>query len=161
MSFQNSRKEKFLESIPTACIENKKDRLASKCKFNFSYFCKDQKAGQNFSDWTNKQLIKLLEKLVIYTCEPLNHWAKMPVGKKSGHVLEVYGAFPKKSDFTFPKNVPHQAKWARFRLESSVRLVGFIIPEDFNRVEQNGSGYYFCSNTFYVVFLDKNHVFYK
>ena len=42
-----------------------------------------------------------------------------------------------------------------------MRLIGFVIPEDFNHQEQNGSGYLFDSNTFYVTFLDENHKFYK
>lgn len=161
MSFKNKTKSAFLASFPTVSIENNNDKIARKCKFNFSYFVKDQDAGQDFCDWTNPQLIKLLDKLVFYSTESLEHWTKQPIGKKSGHILEIYDSFPKRSDFSHPKHIPHQACWARFRLESSVRLIGFTIPSEYNRLEQNSSGYYFCSNTFYVVFLDQNHKFYK
>jgi hypothetical protein len=161
MSFRNRAKSSFLDKFPTSSLDNSTDEIAKKCKINFSYFCKSQDAGQDFKDWTNDQLIKLLDKMVQYTAKPLIHWEREPVGKGKGHVLEIYSNFPKKSDFIYPKHVPHQALWGRFRLESSVRLIGFTIPEGLNRSEQHTSGYYFCSNTFYVVFLDKNHVFYK
>ncbi|EGR2529388.1 TPA: hypothetical protein ACGF8L_002563 [Vibrio cholerae] len=161
MSFGNRRKTDFLDKFPSASIDSDNDKLASKCKFNFSYFVKDQEAGQDFRDWTNEQLVKLMEKLVFYSNETLEHWERKPIGKKKGHILEVYDTFPKKSDFTHPKHVPHQVKWARFRLESSVRLVGFVIPDEYNQKKQDSSGYHFCSNTFYVVFLDKDHKFYK
>lgn len=161
MSFINIRKNAFLESIPKVSIEDKCDYIARKCKFNFSYFDHTQEPAQNFSDWSNEQLLKLLWKLHEYSKESLLHWQKMPVGKKSGHVLEIYKSFPNKSDFSHPKHVPHQAQWGRFRLEGSVRLVGFTIPDDFKNIEQNSSGFKFCTNTFYVVFLDKDHRFYK
>lgn len=161
MSYGNSRKSSFLSKFPTASLDGNSDRLAKKCKFNFSYFVRDQEAGQDFKDWTNDQLLKLLEKLVNYSSEPLIHWEREKIGKGKGHVLEVYGTFPKNSDFTPPKHIPHQAQWARFRMENSTRLIGFTIPDEYNRKEQNLSGYYFCTNTFYVVFLDKHHKFYK
>jgi len=77
----------------------------------------------------------------------------MKIGKGKQHVLEKYGAFSRISAFSHPKHVPHQASWARFRLESSVRLIGFMIPEDYSSK--------FDRNTFYIVFLDKNHTFYN
>ena len=161
MSFNNSRKDAFLTRFPTASIDSKTDKLASKCKFNFGYFTNSQRAGQDFKDWSNEQLLKLLDKLVSYSKESLSHWENQPIGKGSGHVLEVYGKFPTNSDFEHPKHVPHQACWGRFRLESSVRLAGFIIPKDYDNKQQNSSSFKFCSNTFYVVFLDKDHKFYK
>lgn len=161
MSFKNHRKQSFLDRFPTASLDSSDDKIASLCKFNFSYFTHDQPAGQNFSDWTEVQLHKLLDKLVNYSKKSLVQWEKETIGQGKNHVLEVYGSFPKKSDFTQPKHIPHQAKWARFRLEGSVRLIGFVIPDDFNKKEQNKSSYNFCSNTFYIVFLDKDHNFYK
>ncbi len=161
MTFSNSRKKGFLDKVPKVSIDSKTNKIAEKCKFNFSFFCWDQEAGQDFKDWTNEQLLKLIGKLITYSNEPLLHWQREKIGKGSGHVLEVYGSFPRISDFEHPKHVPHQALWGRFRLENSVRLVGFTIPSEYNCTEQNNSGHLFCTNTFYVVFLDKNHVFYK
>lgn len=56
-----------------------------------------------------------------------------------------------------PKIVPIDAKWGRFRFNSKKRLVGFIVPKDEIHPQTN---YRFDKNTFYVVFLDKNHEFY-
>lgn len=158
--FGNSRTVRFLSSIPTASIESNTDDLAARCKFNFSYFCVQEEAGQTFSQWTADQQIALFEKLTHYSKESLNHWKKQPVGK-SGSVLAIYGAFPSKSDFKPPSHVPHEAKWGRFRLDHSMRLVGFVIPDCFAGVKQESSNCLFDSNTFYVVFLDSEHQFWK
>jgi hypothetical protein len=154
----NKRKEAFLASIPQASIDLPDDTLASRCKFNFSYFDK-QDAGQAFDEWQDGQLAKLLDKLKDYCKESLSYWQKVPLGK-SGSVLAIYGGFPQRSDFTLPKHVPHQALWGRFRLEQAVRLVGFVLPDDY-RNKSHSSGNAFDCNTFYVVFLDANHAFYK
>ncbi|HCY64116.1 MAG TPA: hypothetical protein DHV59_15100 [Oxalobacteraceae bacterium] len=154
----NSRKIGFLASIPQASIDLDSDTLAQRCKFNFSYFCK-QPAGQSFDQWDAGQLVKLLDKLKEYSVMPLSHWQNQRVGK-SGTVLAIYGAFPKKSDFEHPKHVPHQAQWGRFRLEQSVRLIGFTLPQEFHEKMHNCGSRFDC-NTFYVVFLDAHHCFYK
>ena len=154
----NWRKQKFLDDFPQASIELSDDTLAQRCKFNFSYFCK-QAAGQNFDEWTHEQLVKLLNKLSEYSREPLSYWAKQKIGK-SGSVLALYGAFPARSDFSHPKHVPHQAYWARFRLEQAVRLVGFVLPVAYDQTP-HANGAVFDCNTFYVVFLDAEHKFYK
>lgn len=162
--FKNSRKTSFLGAIPKSSIDNKTDDLASRCKFNFSYFTKDPKAGQDFSGWSHRKLILLLNKLKDFSRSPLKKWENESIGsgKKKYNVLQYYDkGFPtKKSVFNQPKHIPHQARWARFRFDSSTRLIGFVIPDKYNHVEQNNSGYNFCCNTFYVVFLDENHEFY-
>lgn len=155
----NTRKTAFLESIPTASIENIDCTLAKRCKFNFHYFTRDG-AGQDFKDWSRDNLAELLNKLKSYSERSLKEWQHVRIGKGKNHVLDIYGAFPLKSDFVHPKAVPHQAQWARFRLESDMRLVGFIIPEEFHGKKQLSSDYTFDCNTFYVVFLDEHHRFY-
>lgn len=157
----NARKDSFLASIPQSSILLPTCTLAKRCKFNFHYFDNSQDAGQDFSDWTHENIVELLKKLKNYSEKSLSEWQYTRIGYGKQNVLEVYGKFPVRSDFKAPKNVPHQASWARFRLEGDMRLIGFVIPEDFNHQEQNGSGYLFDSNTFYVTFLDENHNFYK
>ena len=159
--FKNTKRESFLSNIPTASISDKSDTLTAGCKFNFKYYDSSQDAGQRYEDWTNDQLVKLLNKLKHYCEKPLQHWQTQPIGKKSQHVLEIYGDFPRKSDFEHPKHVPHQARWARFRMESSVRLIGFVLPDEVNGKIHEGTEMRFDCNTFYVVFLDKDHRFYK
>lgn len=47
-------------------------------------------------------------------------------------VFVFYDNFPIRTDFEMPKNIPHQVKWARFHLENKVRLIGFVIPDNFH-----------------------------
>lgn len=155
----NKRKAAFLDSIPTASIENSNCTLAKRCKFNFHYFTRDG-AGQDFKDWSTENLTELLNKLKNFSERSLKEWQHEKIGKGSNHVLEVYGTFPNNSEFMHPKAVPHQALWARFRLESDMRLIGFIIPDEFHGKKQSTSDYIFDCNTFYVVFLDEHHRFY-
>ncbi|TVO35091.1 hypothetical protein [Vibrio algivorus] len=152
----NRKANSFLNSIPQVDIEN--SNIEHKMKFNFSYFCHDQTVAQNFPDWTEGQLHKLLDKLVQYSKEKLDYWEHEQIGRGNSKgrrqtVLEVYGDFPSHSEFIHPRHVPIDACWARFRLENSVRLIGFVIPEI-------GSNDIYDKNTFYVVFLDKDHKFY-
>jgi hypothetical protein len=157
--FKNTKKESFLKSIPDVSLESDTDLLTLRCKFNFSYMDFNQAAGQHFSGWDNGQLVKLLDKLHNYSSESLNYWCNQFI---NGHsVLSIYKDFPKKSDFEHPKHVPHQVHWGRFRLENKVRLVGFIIPPEYVEKAHPKTGVRFDGNTFYVVFLDKEHVFYK
>ena len=155
---KNKRAESFLSNIPTASIEEITDTLAQKSKFNFAYFVNDN-SGQDFRDWTQKQLYELFDKLKEYSKFSLSHWEKQKLGN---HPLFVkYDKFPTNSDFSVPKSVPHQAIWSRFRLEGDSRLIGFVLPDAYNDKEQNKSRFRFDTNTFYVVFLDEHHKFYK
>ena len=122
-----------------------------------------QSAGQEFNDWSKDQLVKLLNKLKNYSAEPLTYWLTQSqrVGRRSHNVLEIYGDFPVKSEFQHPKHVPHQAQWARFRVENLVRLIGFVIPREFSLKVHGQTKVFFDCNTFYAVFLDKDHKFYK
>ena len=157
--FDNSSKDKFLSQFPIASIDSEKDLLTARCKFNFSYF-EVQPSGQNFSDLDQVRLAGLFEKLKEYSKESLDYWRNQRVGK-SGTVFSIYGKFPSRSEFTLPRHIPHQAEWGRFRLDLSFRLCGFSIPKSHDAKVHIGTGRIFCSNTFYVVFLDENHCFYK
>ncbi len=160
--YRNNRKKAFLDTIPPSSIESKGADLTGRCKFNFGYFDSSQEEAQHFKEWTNEQLVKLLDKLVAYTKESLRYWQNEGIGKKSQHVLEVYGAFPpkSKSKFKHPSHVPHDVEWARLRLESKVRLIGFVLPAEYEGKVNEGTKLKYDCNTFYVVFLDKNHKFY-
>ena len=73
----------------------------------------------------------------------------------------IYDNFPipAKTDFKEPRNVPLEARWARFRLGGKIRLVGFIIPETYHDREHETTKMRWDINTFYIVFLDENHRF--
>jgi hypothetical protein len=158
-NFKSDRKDSFLAGIATTSIHGVDDELTKKCKFNFAYF-HSHASGQSFDEWNHTQLSKLLNKLAEYCKFPLQHWEKQKVGS-SGNILAIYGKFPKKSAFEHPKHVPHEAQWARFRLESAVRLVGFVLPHECSDREHPTTKCRFDINTFYVVFLDAHHQFYK
>ncbi len=157
--FNNSKKLSFLDSIPQTSLDSSSDKLTEKCKFNLAYFDNNQEAGQDFSDWSYEELVKLFEKLKNYSKEPLTYWKNQKTGKYD--LFAIYDSFPTNTEFTHPKNVPHQAKWARFHLENKVRLIGFVIPDDYHDTIHLKTEQRFDKNTFYIVFLDKNHLFYK
>jgi hypothetical protein len=159
-SFKNSRAEGFLASIPQASLDSETDLLTMKCKFNFAYFMK-QDAGQLFEEWDHHQLYKLLNKLKEYSEHPLTYWMNQRAGSKSGKVLSIYPEYPKRSGFIRPNHIPHQVLWGRFRLESAIRLVGFIVPGTYRDKAHPITGLRFDCNTFFVVFLDANHKFYQ
>ena len=163
--FNNTRKAKFLQSLPTTSIET--SNIAARCNFNFSYFEGNQTAGQDFSDWSEPQgassLTTLLEKIKNYTKEPLSYWRNERAGSGGLKVLSHYEQFPKRSDFSHPPHVPHDVIWSRFRLSNMVRLIGFVIPETIAGNiyhDAKGNQYRYNSNTFYVVFLDREHKFF-
>lgn len=156
--FGNSGKDRFLAGFPAASLEAADSDHAARCKFNFSYFTYDP-AGQQFSDWTHDKLAGLFEKLSHFGKQTLDHWKQQPVGR-TGRVLSIYGGFPARSEFKAPKHVPHQAQWGRFRLDWAGRLCGFVIPRELDG-QAHPKGGRFCANTFYVVFLDEHHRFYK
>lgn len=156
----NSRKASFLSSIPKISINASENDLAQRCKFNFSYFVNDDDAGQDFDKWTKDELVKLLEKLKEYSKFPLSHWKTKKVGNYP--VFVKYGAFPiDRTEFIEPNHIPIEAEWCRIHLENKPRLIGFVIPDSCHNVEQGNKGFRFDKNTFYVVFLDKEHKFYK
>ncbi|ACD96696.1 hypothetical protein [Trichlorobacter lovleyi] len=160
--YNNTRKSKFMGRLAEQpSLDDKDNDLTIRSKFNFSYFDSNQEPGQDFQDWTHAQLHDLLSKLKDYTTKPLEYWRNQRVGGGGLKVLETYGAFPDgRSAFTEPKYIPHQAQWGRFRLCAKVRLVGFTVPTDYHRTPHQATGETFDKNTFYVVFLDRDHKFY-
>lgn len=159
-SFANSQKTKFLDSIPKSSIGSENDLLTAKCKFNFAYFSVQPKS-QSFEKWTALQKEELFAKLKFYSNESLQYWQTMPIGRGSGKVLSIYGKFPSPSDLTHPAHVPHEAQWGRFRLDCSARLIGFVLPTEYNDTIHPKTRKRFDCNTFYIVFLDAEHRFYK
>lgn len=150
----NPRKDRFLQSLPKDEFVCDIADARGKLSFSLKYFDGSQKAGQDFKDWNDNEKTKLLDKLKEYSKENKQYWLGERVGSGGLTILEIYGTFPRNSDFTHPRHVPDNVKWARFRLESKVRLIGFFIDETEAREKQ------LSTDIFYVVFLDKNHRFY-
>jgi len=157
----SKHKEALFASLATrASLNETNNNIAERCKFNFSYFVNNDEAGQDFKDWNQEELSKLLNKIKDYTKSSLNYWKTQNVGKYK--VFVNYGAFPtKNTDFTEPKHIPIEVEWCRFHLENKPRLIGFKVPDNYHDELQENSLFKFDKNTFYVVFLDREHRFWK
>ena len=160
MTFSNNKKNSFLTGFPSVAFNVDACNHASRCKFNFSYLDDSQKGARSFGDWGHEQIIRLLAKLREYGKFPLHYWQHQRCGAGGRTIFEIYDGFPKRSAFKPPKNVPLDARWARFRLEGDMRLAGFVIPTELVGKTSKTDGYLFDQNTFYVVFLDDKHQFY-
>jgi len=115
------------------------DGRNSNFKVSFQYLDTTQKFGSGFKDWQNCGLLsKAMEVLQGYCCSPLR-------SQIDGDKFSIYNDFPpkEKTMFTFPKNVPEDAHWARIHITGPAVIIGHIV-----------------NDTFYVVFLDKTHKFY-
>jgi hypothetical protein len=157
--FKNHRKEGFLASIPIISLLDSNNDLTKRCKFNFSYFDVQDSISQDFHEWDREELAKLLNKLKEYSKFTLDHWTRQKVGNYP--VFAIYDQFPTNTDFTQPKHIPHQVEWARFHLENLVRVIGFVIPAEFQNKYHETTHMLFDRNTFYIVYLDRDHRFYK
>lgn len=155
--YGNQQKDEFIATRPLNYIdiESEIDSLSGKCKFNFAYL-DSQKSGQTIRDWTEKQVKDLFEKLHHYSKKSL-----IALSKNEDFIN--YKNFPPKSktNFEHPKHIPIDVEWARFRLTAKARLVGFIVPASLHGKQHGKTDWIFDKNTFYVVFLDGEHLFYK
>lgn len=151
----NSRKQSFLKKLPLEESVSDVVEAKGKLSFSFKYFDGSQEAGQDFKDWTEKQKQELLEKLRDYSRESKSYWLSQRAGVRGLKILEIYNSFPRNTDFSYPRHVPCEVKWARFRMESAVRLIGFFIDDTI------AAKFNISTDIFYVVFLDKDHRFYK
>ncbi|WP_155293311.1 hypothetical protein [Comamonas testosteroni] len=157
--FKNPQRDELFKTIPKVSLDDLSHNLPERCKFNFSYFCvPDGKTG--FEVWSHENLLEFINKLKEYCKKPLLEWTRQRVGRSGRSVLEIYGEFPRKSAYTFPMHVPHQAKWGRFRLGGSSRLCGFVVPDEYHGSVRGNGNHRFDCNTFYIVFIDDDHQFY-
>lgn len=155
--FKSPRKQNFIKEFPTNSLAG--SDIRSRCKFNFSFFDDSQPHGSSFGELANGSLAEILEKVKSFTRNDLNYWRNQRCGAHGLKIYEDYKSFPVRSNFKFPKSIPHDVNWGRFRLENLVRLVGFTIPGALKSEEPKGEPPYDL-NTFYVVFIDLEHNFY-
>lgn len=159
---KNHLKESFLSKIKQEILSDENNDLTNRCKFNFSYLTK-QEYSQIFMELDKIDLLLINEKLKEFSRESLKHWSETGIGtgKKRKQVFAVYTQGFPSTNMTFPSNIPLDVVWARFRLDFTFRLIGFIIPEYLNDTIHDKTGKKFDNNTFYLVFIDKNHKFYS
>lgn len=100
----------------------------------------DKQQGDRISDWDEQAILaRAIETLKGYSHAALRMQA---VNEK----FTIYGDFPPagRTDFSHPAHVPEDAEWARIHVTGKQCIVGHVVQ-----------------NTFYIVFLDGNHSFWK
>lgn len=160
--FGNSRKNKAIKKIIPNLIEE--TDLETRSKFNLSFLDENQKFASTLKKAEKKELYDIISKIKDYSRSSLSYWKGKRIGGGSGKVLAEYKTFPENSDFEHPSHVPKNVSWARFRMQGKYRLIGFLVPKEmegktFYSADKNS--YCLDTNTFYVVFLDPEHNFYK
>lgn len=121
-------------------IRNVKEELPLIC-FNFKDFDRNQiPPGQSFEQWQKDGLLsKLLEKLnYVSQCN-------ITEAQQKGYIT-IYKDFPERSDFKIPQYFEEDVNWA--------------VIKDIGGQKARVAGYVY-ENTFYIVFLDKDHKFFK
>ncbi len=96
--------------------------------------------GQTWAEWEKEGLLtSLMDKLVQLS-------QKDRVEASQQQCIKVYGQFPPRSDFKVPQFIEGEVEWA--------------VIEDVGGQKHRVAGY-MIDNVFYVVFLDKEHKFWK
>ena len=127
----------ILKEIEKPRSVNDTERTAN-FKLSFQDLDTTQKFGSGFRDWQKAGLLSLaMDTLRGFCCSPLRQ-------QIDGDKFAVYNSFPPEDTtmFSYPKNVPEDAHWARIHVNGPAVIVGHIV-----------------NDTFYVVFLDKTHKF--
>ena len=106
--------------------------------FSFKDFDKNQ--GQNFKDWESDELLAL-------AVDKISQLSNLTMSQAiQQQIIKVYTKveFPPNSDFTYPKHVKDGVNWASFHVQGKECIIGYVEE-----------------NIFYIVFLDKEHQFWK
>lgn len=121
--------------------ERKVDEEIPLILFSFKDFDTSQcPPGQTFKEWESEGLLsKLLEKLT-----QLNNTNRVIATQQKN--IELYDSFPPNSDFKVPKYIEGDVKWGTI--------------QDIGGQKHRVAGY-MIDNVFYIVFLDKDHKFWK
>ena len=143
--FSNRKAKQFLLELDRDTIET--SDIFTRSKFNFSFFDPNQNHCTDFAQLSPNQLLETFEKIRHYSRSPLTYWQTKRCGGGGLKILEIY--------------VPHDVKWARFRMDNLGRLVGFVVPPELVNLASEDRKFFLDTNTFYVVFIDLDHRFYK
>jgi hypothetical protein len=142
--------------------------LTLRSKINLSYLDTKQEPSSDFKDLSKEVLCDILVKIKEHGKKSLEELQRTAIGGgprdgKRGNILKIYGDFPpnQKTDFKEPTYIPDQVKWGTIRITGAIRLVGFIIPPTYHGNPHVKTKERFDKNTFYVVFIDTEHKFWK
>lgn len=109
--------------------------------FSFKDFDSNQcPPGQKFTEWEKEGLLSdLFQKLV-----DISQKDRLTASREK--CITVYHSFPPESDFRIPKHIVGNVDWA--------------VIDDVGGQKHRVAGY-IIDNVFYIVFLDKDHKFWK
>ena len=119
-------------------LDDKSGRREPLMVFSFRDF--DRNQGQNFKEWET-------EELLANACEKLAGISQLTIAQAvQQQIIKVYTKvdFPPNSEFTHPNHVPQGVKWASMHIQGKECIIG-----------------HFEDNVFQIVFLDKDHEFWK
>jgi hypothetical protein len=115
--------------------EKAEEKFGENFRISFQYL--DEIQGQTFEEWEK-------EGILADAMRKLREHCRSPLRQQLGANFKEYGPFPNPSDFCHPKHVPHDVNWAALHLTGKRILAGYVYE-----------------NTFFVVFLDKEHQFWR
>lgn len=134
MKVKPHQRQSLLKQIPKSSV--KAEEVNGHMVVSFKHI--DQTQGQTFQQWET-------EGILADALETLSHYCKDTLQRQcSTDSFKHYKGFPPndKTDYHQPSHVPQDADWASMHINGKQCLVGHIFK-----------------NTFYVVFLDKDHRF--
>jgi hypothetical protein len=95
----------------------------------------DHTQGQTFAEWQEGKILDVM-------MEKLRDYSRMTIPEAQQARLTIYGTFPAESKFKPPAFIPPDAHWASLHIQGKECMAGHLID-----------------NTFYMVFLDREHEF--
>lgn len=117
--------------------ESAKNLDSTDC-FHLTFRHLDKTQGHTFQDWEKSEMLA-------HPLDVLASYCNLPLTQQvDNNKFTIYGNFPPshKTDFTHPKHIPEDAKWARIHITGKQCVIGHVV-----------------GNAFYVVFLDGEHKF--
>lgn len=135
-----SKRNKSIINGVSESTTAKQNEQSDNGDFVLSFKHLDANQGQTLQEWeAGGILAQAIETLKNYCCASL-------ISQCDNKKFTIYGEFPPKkvTEYNHPKHVPEDANWARIHVDGKQCIIGHV-----NR------------NVFNVVFLDKEHKFWK
>jgi hypothetical protein len=95
----------------------------------------DYTQGQTFTEWQDGKILDVM-------MDKLREYCRKTLPEAQQARLTIYGEFPPESKFKAPVFIPQNAQWASLHIQGKECVAGHLVD-----------------NTFYIVFLDREHEF--